>query len=316
MKNKSRKRIIRSDKDFTLDGNHLQPYYKMLFRFVRMDNSMPVLRKVEITPELFMGLWGFERHLLKIIKIQDSLSTGQPINWEQVERGIWYPKALLRTAYQVLKEKYETERPVLNEEFLREVHDSICSAFHIIYSNPREESVSKSADGIYNRGNQRIFQKKYEEALADFTRANELEPNNHLFELALAQFWLRYGGDNQRACVWIDLAILHIGNNSPLEQAYYHLLRATILCGLKRYEEATRSFQICTGALSFIIERLDWKNGEASLGEGITIYAEGVRDNLSEAIEATAHLLTLVNGGLANQLQSILRVQKQLWKLL
>ena len=104
---KSRKRIIPRNKDFTLDGDHIAPYYKRLFRFVRMDNSMPVLRKVEITPELFMGLWGIERHMVKIGLIQDSLSNGTKIDWNQVENEIVYPEPVLLAAYGLLKEKYE-----------------------------------------------------------------------------------------------------------------------------------------------------------------------------------------------------------------
>jgi len=316
MKNKDRKRIIPRNNNFTLDGNHLQPYYKRLFRFVRMDDSLPVHKKVEITPELFMGLWGIERHLLKIIKIQDSLSNGQPIDWEQVEEGIAYPETLLLRAYQILKEKYETEQPVLNEEFLKEIHDSICSAFHIIYPNPRKGSVPKSADGFYNRGNQRIFEKKYDEALSDFSRANELEPNNHLYEFTIGQYWFRYGHDCQTALTWIDKAISHIRSGDIFELICYHELRLEICSAIGEYYKSVKSLQIATGTLCFLIERLNWKDGEASLGEGKAIYAEGIRVSLSQAIQNAEHLLTRVDSVLASQVQEILGTLKKLWKQL
>jgi tetratricopeptide (TPR) repeat protein len=316
MKNKNRKRNLPRNQDFTLDGDHIAPYYKRLFRFVRMDNSMPVLRKVEITPELFMGLWGIERHLLKIIKIQDSLSTGQPIDWEQVEEGTAYPETLLRRAYQILKEEFGTEQPVLNEEFLREIHESICSAFRIVFPKPCKESAPKAADGFYNRGNQRIFQKRYEEALADFTRANELEPNNHLYEFSIGQYWFRYGHDSQTALTWIDKAISHIRSDDIFELICYHELRLEICSAIGEYHKSVKSLQIATGTLCFLIERLDWKDGEASLGRGKTIYAEGIQASLSQEIQNAEHLLTRVDSVLASQVQEILGTLKKLWKQL
>ena len=63
-----------------------------------------------------------------------------------------------------------------------------------------------------------------------------------------------------------------------------------------------------------MIETLEWKNGHAAMEGGITIFAEGIRQSLSEAIQASEHLLALVNGNLTSQVQSILRVQKKLWK--
>jgi hypothetical protein len=65
-----------------------------------------------------------------------------------------------------------------------------------------------------------------------------------------------------------------------------------------------------------MIERLEWRCGEASMGNGVTLYAEAIRQSLSEAIEASERLLALVNGNLLSQVQSILRVQKKLWKQL
>lgn len=316
MTNKSRKRIIPRNKDFTLDGDHIAPYYKRLFRFVRMDNSMPVLRKVEITPELFMGLWGIERHMVKIGLIQDSLSNGTKIDWNQVENEIVYPEPVLLAAYGLLKEKYEKVQPVLNEDFLKEVYGSICDAVHAVYPKQHMQITPKTADEFYMRGNQRIFQCRYDEAFADFDTANRMEPNNAAYEFTLAQYWLRYGGDKVKALFWIDRAIQHLGDEDPLIQTIYHSLRTTITCALKRYGDSIKSHQICTSALCFMIERLEWRNGEASTGNGVTIYADAIRQSLSEAIEASERLLALVDGNLLSQVQSILRVQKKLWKQL
>jgi tetratricopeptide (TPR) repeat protein len=276
---------------------------------------MPVYRKTELTRELFMGLWGIERHMVKIGSIQDSLSNGQPIDWNQIENGIAYPEILLVKAYGMLKEKYENEQPVLNEDFLREVHDSICEAFRIFYPKQHREIDPKTADEFYHRGNVRIHQGQYDEAFADFKKANEMRPNFHVFEFVLAQYWLQYGKNKLRALIWIDKAISHLGNNSPLSEMFYHLLRITICTGLKRYEEATTSLQICTGVLSFMIEKLDWKDGEASLGKG-TIFLEGIRTSLSEVIVVSERLFSLVNGNVLSQVQSLLKTQRNLWKQL
>ena len=315
MTNKNRKRIIPRNKNFTLTNDHLQPYYKRLFRFVRLDYSMPVYRKTELTSELFMGIWGIERHMVKISSIQDSLSNGQPIDWNLIENGIAYPETLLLTAYGMLKEKYENEQPVLNEGFLREVHDSICEAFRIVYPKPLMEIDPKTADEYYHRGSVRIHQGQYDEALADFKKANEMHPNNHIFEFALGQYWLQYGKDKLMALTWVDKAISHVGNDSLLAEMFYHHLRTTICTGLKRYQEAIRSLQFCTGVLRYFIERLDWKDGEASLGKG-TIFAEGIRASLSETIEASERLLSLVSGNVLSQVQSVLKTQRKLWKQL
>jgi hypothetical protein len=61
---------------------------------------------------------------------------------------------------------------------------------------------------------------------------------------------------------------------------------------------------------------MEWRNGEASTGNGVTIYADASRQSLSEAIEASERLLALVDGNLLSQVQNILRVQKKLWKQL
>jgi tetratricopeptide (TPR) repeat protein len=317
MTNKNRKRIIPRNKNFTLTNDNLAPYYKRLFRFVRMDDSMPVYRKTELTRELFMGLWQLERHMVKVSRIQDSLSNGQPIDWNQIENGIAYPETLLLTAYGMLKEKYENEQPVLDETFLREVHDSICEAFRIFYPKPLMEIHPKTAtaDEFFHRGNVRIHQGQYDEAFADFERANELRRDCDAIEYSLAQYWLQYGKNKLMALTWIDKAIKHLRNNSPLAGMFYHHLRTTICTGLKQYEEAVSSLQISTGALSFMIEKLDWRDGEAKLGRG-TIFAEGIRASLSEAIEVSERLLALVNGNLMGQVQSILKTQRNLWKQL
>ena len=314
MTNKNRKRILPRDKDFSLTGDRLSPYYKRLFRLVRMDDSMPVYKQTELSRELFMGLWGIEKHMLKIVRIQDSLSKGQTIDWERIENAIDYPEPVLLTAYGLLQEKYENRQPVLNEDFLREVHSSIYDAFYIVYPKQLMMIDPKTADDFYMRGNQRIFQSRYDEAIADFNKANEMEPGNPVYEFILAQFWLRYGGDKQRALFWIDKAILHMEEDNPLTQTIFHLLRTTITCALTRYQDAIKSLQTCTDALSFMIEKLTWTNGSASMGDGITIFAEGLRQSLSEAIEGSEHLLALGHCDLLCQVQSILRVQKKLWK--
>ena len=316
MTNKNRKRILPRDRDFSLTGDRLTPYYKRLFRFVRMDESMPAYRKTDLTGELFMNLWGIERHMLKVVRIQDSFSNGKNIDWDQVENEIDYPETVLLTAYGLLKEKYENRQPVLNEDFLKEVHSSICDAFYIVYPQQLMQITPKCADEYYHRGTVRIHQSRYDEAFADFKKANEMEPNNYIYEFALAQFWLRYGADGMGALIWINKAILHLGEESPLIRTIYHLLRTTICATLKRYDESIRSLQLCTDDLSFMIDKLDWKNGHASAGDGITIFAEGVRQCLSEAIEASEHLLALVSGTLSSQVRNSLRVQKKLWKQL
>ena len=314
MTNKNRKRILPRDKDFSLTGDRLSPYYKRLFRLVRMDDSMPVYKKTELSRELFMGLWGIEKHMLKVVRIQDSLSKGENIDWDRVENEIDYPETVLLTAYGLLQEKYENRQPVLNEDFLKEVHASICQAFYIVFPKQLMQITPKTADEYYMRGNQRISQSRYDEAYGDFKQANEMEPNNPVYEFILAQYWLRYGGDKVKASLWIDRAIQHDRDGSPLIQTIYQLMRVTITCALKQYDESIRSLQVCTGALSFMIEKLEWKNGHAEMEGGITIFAEGVRQSLSEAIQASEHLLALVNGNLSSQVQSILRVQKSLWK--
>ncbi len=195
-------------------------------------------------------------------------------------------------------------------------HGSICEAYYAVYPNQLLQIILKNADDFYHRGNVRIHQSRYDEAFADFKKANEMEPNSHVIEFALAQFWFRYGGDKRRALIWINKAISHLGNESLLVQVIYQHLKTTICCGLKRYDEAVKSLQICTSALSEMIERLEWKNGQAAMEGGITIFGEGVRQSLSEAIEASEHLLALVNGNLLDLVQSILRVQKKLWRQL
>jgi hypothetical protein len=77
-----------------------------------------------------------------------------------------------------------------------------------------------------------------------------------------------------------------------------------------------KSLQIATGTLCFLIERLDWKDGEASLGRGKTIYAEGIQASLSQEIQNAEHLLTRVDSVLASQVQEILGTLKKLWKQL
>ena len=317
MTNKNRKRIIPRNKNFTLTNDNLAPYYKRLFRFVRMDDSMPVYRKTELTLELFLGLWGIERHMVKIGRIQDSLSNGLPIDWNQVENGIAYPETLLLTAYGMLCKKYENEQPVLNEDLLREIHDSICESFHIFFPKPLMEIGPKTAtaDEFFHRGNMRIHQGQYDEAFADFSKANELRRDCDAIEFALAQWYLQYGKNKLMALTWIDKAIAHVGNNSLLAEMFYHHLRLTICTGLKRYDEAVRSLQMCTGVIRYFIERLDWKDGQASLGKG-TIFAEGIRQSLSEVIEESEKLLSLVNGNLMSQVQSVLKTQRKLWKQL
>ncbi len=86
-----------------------------------MDDSMPVYRKTELTRELFMGLWGIERHMLKVVRTQDSLSNAKPIDWDQVENEIDCPETVLLTAFGLLQERYEKVQPILNEDFLNEV---------------------------------------------------------------------------------------------------------------------------------------------------------------------------------------------------
>jgi len=316
MANKNRKRILPRNKNFTLDGDHATPYYKRLFRLVRQDDSMPVYRRTELTPELFMGLWGIERHMLKVSRIQDSLSNGMEIDWDQVESEIGYPEAVLVEGYRLLVEKYEETKPVLDQDFLKEVHDAICHGFSIVFPKPVLQIKPRTADQFYQRGTQRIFQSRYQEAIADFNRANEMEPNNPVFEYALSQYWLRYGGDNSRAAFWIERAILHLGNDNPLLQSIYYLLKTTITCALKRYEEATRSLQISTGALSFMVEKLEWNHGRAELQSGVTILGEGLRQCLRETIQASEQLIALVSQDLLGQVQSLLRAQRQLWKQL
>ena len=316
MTHKNRKRILPRDENFSLTGDRLTPYYKRLFRFVRMDDSMPVYRKTELTRELFMRLWGIEKHMVKVVRIQDSLSKGRAIDWERIENEIDYPETLVFTAYGLLQEKYEKRQPVLNEDFLREVHASICDAFHVVYPKQLMQINPKTADDFYMRGNQRIFQSRYDEAFADFNRANEMEPDNPVYEFILAQYWLRYGGDKVKALFWIDRAIQHLGDENPLIQTIYHSLRTTITCSLKRYVDAIQSLQLCTDALSFIIETLEWKNGHAAMEDGITIFAEGVRQSLRETIQASEHLSALVNGDLLSKVRNILRIQKKLWKQL
>jgi hypothetical protein len=51
------------------------------------------------------------------------------------------------------------------------------------------------------------------------------------------------------------------------------------------------------------------------LGKG-TIFAEGIRQSLSEVIEESEKLLSLVSGNLMSQVQSILKTQRKLWKQL
>ena len=314
MTNKNRKRILPRDKDFSLTGDRLKPYYKRLFRLVRMDDSMPVYRRTELSRELFMGLWGIEKHMLKVVRIHDSLSNGKEIDWDQVESEIDYPESVLLVAFGLLQEKYENCQPVLNEDFLREVHASICEAFYIVYPKQLMQINPKTADEFYMRGNQRIQQSKYDQAYADFEVANRLDPNNPTYEFILAQYWLRYGGDQMKASFWIDRAIQHDRDGSPLIQTIYQLMRMTITCALKQYDESIRSLQLCTDALSFMIEKLEWKNGHAETQGGVTIFAEGIRQSLSEAIQASEHLLALVNGNLTSQVQNLLKVQKKLWK--
>jgi len=70
---------------------------------------------------------------------------------------------------------------------------------------------------------------------------------------------------------------------------------------------------MCTGVIRYFIERLDWKDGQASLGKG-TIFAEGIRQSLSEVIEESEKLLSLVNGNLMSQVQGVLKTQRKLWK--
>ena len=314
MTNKNRKRILPRDENFSLTGDRLSPYYKRLFRLVRMDDSMPAYRKTELSRELFMGLWGIEKHMLKVVRIQDSLSKGENIDWDRVENEIDYPQSVLLAAYGLLQEKYENRQPVLNEDFLKEVHASICQAFYIVFPKQLMQINPKTADEFYMRGNQRISQSRYDEAYGDFKQANEMEPNNSVYEFILAQYWLRYGGDNVKASFWIDRAIQHLGDDSPLILTIYHLMRTTITCALKRYDDSIRSLLLCTDALIFMIENLEWQNGHATMEGGITIFAEGIRQSLSESIQASEHLLALVNGTPLNQVQSLLRIQKKLWK--
>lgn len=278
---------------------------------------MPVYRKTELTRELFMGLWQLERHMVRVSRIQDSLSNGQPTDWNQIENGIKYPETLLLTAYDMLCKKYETKHPVLNEDFLREVHDSICDSFHIFFPKPLMDidPNTATADEFFHRGNMRIHQGQYDEAFADFKKANDMRRDCDAIEFALAQWYLQYGKDKLMALTLINSAISHVGNDSLLAEMFYHHLRTTICTGLKRYQEAIRSLQFCTGVLRYFIERLDWKDGQAALGKG-TIFAEGIQQSLSEVIEESEKLLSLVNGNLMSQVQSVLKTQRKLWKQL
>ena len=314
MTNKNRKRIIPRTKDFTLTGDYLEPYFKRVFRFLRNDDTMPVYGKVELTPDLFMEIWELERHLIRLQRIEDTAFGGQKINADQINGETDYPESLLLKAFSLVKEKHEDEQVVLNESLLREIHQGVQEAFSELYPHIPTEFLPRDAEEFYNRGNVRIHQARYAEAIADFVHAAQMDPLNPLYEFALAQFWFRKGKDNQSALLWIDSAISHLDADALCERVYYFQLKVDICIALREYGTAIESLHMSMQTLRFVIEDLQWENGEASLGEGRWVFADGVRCSLGNAAESAEQLLNLVDALVGHHLQSVLQVLVRLRK--
>ena len=118
------------------------------------------------------------------------------------------------------------------------------------------------------------------------------------------------------ALIWIGKAISHLPEDGVFESVFFHQLNVNICTNLKQYEEAIRSLKINVVTLRFVVEDLHWQNGEASLGEGRTIYAEGVRCSLSEVGRSAIILLNLVNPSVVPRVQSIVNALVKLTKQL
>jgi len=281
-----------------------------------MDDSMPVLQKVDLTLDMFLKVWDAERYLLRLQRIADVMECGKDCDAEQMNSELDYPEPLLLTAFALVKEKYENEQVLLNEELLREIHQAIQDAFSILYPHIPTEFIPREAYEFYNRGNIKIHQSRYQEAIADFTQANEMEPNNHIFEFALAQYWFRYGHDNVIALIWVDKSVSHIPEDSVFERVFYHQLKVDICTPLREYGKAILSLQTSIENLRSLVENLEWNNGEASMGEGKTIYAEGVRQSLAQATDSAKQLLNLVDATEVSQVETVFRVLRKLFKQL
>ena len=186
MSNKDRKRIIPRNRDFKLSGDRLEPYFKRLFRFVRSDGSVPVYKNVNLTFELFTEIWGLERHLVRLERILDVTFSGKHTDVTEITNETNYPETLLLRAFHIERENHATGKVVVNESLLREIHNSIQEAFDLEFPRTPVEFIPREAEEFYHRGNNRIFQAQYDKAIADFMQANELEPDNPVFEFAVA----------------------------------------------------------------------------------------------------------------------------------
>jgi tetratricopeptide (TPR) repeat protein len=277
---------------------------------------MPVYRKVELTRELFNEIWGLERHLVRLERIEGNAFSGQNIDANQINSETDYSETLLLTALGIVKENHDNGEAILDEYLLREIHQAIQDAFSTMYPHVSTESIPREADEFYHRGNTRIAQTRYDEAITDFVQANKMKPNNPVYEFAIGQYWFQYGHVNQTALLWTDKAISHLDAEAVCERVFYNELRTDICTDQGNHKEAIRSLQTSTEHLRFLVEALEWKNGEASLGEGRIMYAEGVQHSLSQATESAEQLLTLVDATVVPHLQAILKILRKLFKQL